>query len=148
MRKYVCCKEYDSWKRRKGSPAYKKWKILHDKECLKKHDGSAGMMENVGIVRIFQNSLSRHSVRYTSYYGNGDSKTFSSITVFHPYGNDILVSKIECLGHVQKIIGTRLRKLKQMISKLSDGKSIGEKGGLFDIMIDFITTYWKCNPTK
>ncbi|GFU47461.1 uncharacterized protein TNCV_2693321 [Trichonephila clavipes] len=102
------CKGYDSWKRRKGSPAYKKWKILHVKECLKNHNGSAGMMETVGMVRIFQRSLSHRSVRYTSYIGDGDSKTFSSITASNPYGEDITVSKIECVGHVQKRMGTRL----------------------------------------
>ncbi|GFX40232.1 uncharacterized protein TNCV_4318661 [Trichonephila clavipes] len=136
------CKGCDSWKRRKGSPAYKKWKILHVKECLKKHNGSAGMMETVGMVRIFQRSLSHRSVRYTSYIGDGDSKTFSSITASNPYGEDITVSKIECVGHVQKRMGTRLRKLKQMSSKLSDGKSIGGKGRLTDRMIDLITTYY------
>ncbi|GFT54234.1 uncharacterized protein TNCV_2467441 [Trichonephila clavipes] len=41
------CKGSDSWKRRKGSPAYKKGKILHVKECLKNNNGSAGMMETV-----------------------------------------------------------------------------------------------------
>ncbi|GFV55583.1 uncharacterized protein TNCV_1820701 [Trichonephila clavipes] len=136
------CKGCDSWKRRKGSPAYKKWKILHVKECLKNHNGSAGMMETVGMVRIFQRSLSHRSVRYTSYIGNGDSKTFSSITASNPYGEDITVSKIDCVGHVQKRMGTRLRKLKQMSSKLSDGKSIGGKGSLTDRMIDLITTYY------
>ncbi|GFV97184.1 uncharacterized protein TNCV_3527691 [Trichonephila clavipes] len=136
------CKGCDSWKRRKGSPAYKKWKILHVKECLKNHNGSAGMMETVGMVRIFQRSLSHRSVRYTSYIGDGDSKTFSSITASIPYGEDITVSKIECVGHVQKRMGTRLRKLKQMSSKLSDGKSIGGKGRLTDRMIDLITTYY------
>ncbi|GFV93371.1 uncharacterized protein TNCV_3685941 [Trichonephila clavipes] len=129
-------------KRRKGSPAYKKWKILHVKECLKNHNGSAGMMETVGMVRIFQRSLSHRSVRYTSYIGDGDSKTFSSITASNPYGEDITVSKIECVGHVQKRMGTRLRKLKQMSLKLSDGKSIGGKGRLTDRMIDLITTYY------
>ncbi|GFT99707.1 uncharacterized protein TNCV_1140931 [Trichonephila clavipes] len=92
----------DSWKRRKGSPAYKKWKILHVKECLKNHNGSAGMMDTVGMVRMFQRSLSHRSVRYTSYIGDGDSKTFSSITASNPYGEDITVSKIECVGHVKK----------------------------------------------
>ncbi|GFX22800.1 uncharacterized protein TNCV_2605421 [Trichonephila clavipes] len=71
-------------------------------ECLKNYNGSAGMMETVGIVRIFQRSLSHRSVRYTSYIGDGDSKTFSSITASNPYGEDITVSKIECVGHVQK----------------------------------------------
>ncbi|GFU78747.1 uncharacterized protein TNCV_1389901 [Trichonephila clavipes] len=136
------CKGCDSGKRRKGSPAYKKWKILHVKECLKNHNGSAGMMETVGMVRIFQRSLSHRSVRYTSYIGDGDSKTFSSITASNPYGEDITVSKIECVGHVQKRMGTRLRKLEQMSSKLSDGKSIGGKGKLTDRMIDLITTYY------
>ncbi|GFX93325.1 uncharacterized protein TNCV_151311 [Trichonephila clavipes] len=136
------CKGCDSWKRRKGSPAYKKWKILHVKECLKNHNDSAGMMETVGIVRIFQRSLSHRSVRYTSYIGDGDSKTFSSITASNPYGEDNTVSKIECVGHVQKRMGTRLRKLKQMSSKLSDGKSIGGKGRLTDRIIDLITTYY------
>ncbi|GFS93831.1 uncharacterized protein TNCV_5053041 [Trichonephila clavipes] len=122
------CKGCDSWKRRKGSPAYKKWKILHVKECLKTHNGSAGMM-TVRLVRIFQRSLSHRSVRYTSYIGDGDSKTFSSITASNPYGEDITVSKIECVGHVQKRMGTRLRKLIQMSSKLSDGKLIGGREG-------------------
>ncbi|GFU23799.1 putative RNA-directed DNA polymerase from transposon X-element [Trichonephila clavipes] len=39
-------------------------------------------------------------------------------------------------------MGTRLRKLKQMSSKLSDGKSTGGKGRLTDRMIDLITTYY------
>ncbi|GFW95965.1 uncharacterized protein TNCV_4173921 [Trichonephila clavipes] len=117
-------------------------KCSFGRECLKNHNGSAGMMETVGMVRIFQHSLSHRSVRYTSYIENGDSKTFSSITASNPYGEDITVSKIECVGHVQKRMGTRLRKLKQMGSKLSDGKSIGGKGRLTDRMIDLITTYY------
>ncbi|GFS67833.1 uncharacterized protein TNCV_4958601 [Trichonephila clavipes] len=96
------CKGYDSWKRQRVTCLQKKWKILHVKECLKNHNGSAGMMETVGMVRIFQRSLSHRSVRYTSYIGDGDSKTFSSITASNPYGEDITVSKIECVGHVQK----------------------------------------------
>ncbi|GFX74301.1 hypothetical protein TNCV_3452491 [Trichonephila clavipes] len=50
----------------KRSPVYKKWKILHVKECLKNHNGSAGMMETMEMVRIFQRSLSHSSVRHTS----------------------------------------------------------------------------------
>ncbi|GFU84202.1 uncharacterized protein TNCV_2488671 [Trichonephila clavipes] len=101
------------------------------------------MMETVGMVRIFQRSLSHRSVRYTSYIGDGDSKTFSSIiTASNPYGEDITVSKLNVLDMFKKRMGTRLRKLKQMSSKLSDGKSIGGKGGLTDRMIDLITTYY------
>ncbi|GFX58481.1 uncharacterized protein TNCV_416611 [Trichonephila clavipes] len=62
----------------------------------------------------------------------------------NPYGEeeDITVSKSECVGHVQKRMGTRLRKLKQMSSKLGDGKSIGGKGRFTDRMIVLIATYY------
>ncbi|GFT11651.1 uncharacterized protein TNCV_264481 [Trichonephila clavipes] len=68
------CKGCDSGNEERGHLLTKKWKILHVKECLKTTNGSAGMMETVGMVRIFQRSLSHRSVRYTSYI-NGDSKT-------------------------------------------------------------------------
>ncbi|GFV19300.1 uncharacterized protein TNCV_3225601 [Trichonephila clavipes] len=116
-------------------------KCSFGRECLKNHNGSAGMMETAGMVRIFQRSVSHRSVRYTSYIGDGDSKTFSSITASNPYGEDITVSKIECVGHVQKN-RTRLRKLKQMSSKLSDGKSIGGKEKVDRQNDDLITTYY------
>ncbi|GFV49680.1 uncharacterized protein TNCV_1959881 [Trichonephila clavipes] len=106
------CKGCDSWKRRKGSPAYKKF--LHVKsssECLKNHNGSAGMMETVGMVRIFQRSLSHRSVRYASYIGDGDSKTFSSITASNPYGEDITVSKIECVGQWELVYKIKTNEL-------------------------------------
>ncbi|GFV16991.1 uncharacterized protein TNCV_3346861 [Trichonephila clavipes] len=73
-----------------------------DAEVISSFCKGSGMMETVGMVRIFQRSLSHRSVRYTSYIGDGDSKTFSSITASNPYGEDITVSKIECVGHVQK----------------------------------------------
>ncbi|GFU68709.1 uncharacterized protein TNCV_309241 [Trichonephila clavipes] len=46
-----------------------------------------------------------------------------------PYGDYHLIQKIECVGHVQKRMGTRLMKLKLVYSKkkLSDGKTIGGK---------------------
>ncbi|GFW50761.1 uncharacterized protein TNCV_3590431 [Trichonephila clavipes] len=49
-----------------------------------------------------------------------------------PYGDDHLIQKIECVGHVQKRMGTRLRRLKLVYSKkkLSDGKTIGGKGSV------------------
>ncbi|GFT63327.1 uncharacterized protein TNCV_3695961 [Trichonephila clavipes] len=52
-------------------------------------------------------------------------------------------SKIVCVGHVQKRMGTRLRKLIQMSSKLSDGKSIGGKGRLTDRINGLIITYYE-----
>ena len=60
-----------------------------------------------------------------------------------PYG-DTLVEKVECVGHVQKRMGTRLRNLKAAWKKktLTDGKLIGGKNRLTDTRIDQITTYY------
>ena len=48
------------------------------------------------------------------------------------------------MGHVQKRLGTRLRKLKSSYSekKLSDGKGISGKGRLTDKMIDTMQNYY------
>ncbi|GFY23884.1 uncharacterized protein TNCV_3536781 [Trichonephila clavipes] len=62
-----------------------------------------------------------------------------------PHG--VIVSKlkkIECVGHVQKRMSSRLRKLKSSLGKkkLSDGKTIGEKGHLTDVVIKRLTTFY------
>ncbi|GFU34687.1 uncharacterized protein TNCV_1993971 [Trichonephila clavipes] len=64
--------------------------------------------------------------------------------LLHPIRMDKIsqFQKIECVGHVQKRMGTGLRKLKQRSSKLSDGKLIVGKGRLTDKMIDLIITYY------
>ncbi|GFW06159.1 uncharacterized protein TNCV_36351 [Trichonephila clavipes] len=75
---------------------------------------------------------------------DGDSKTFSSIAEKEPYGDSVPIEKIECVGHVQKRMGSRLRKLKALWGekKLSDGETIGGKGRLTDAVISKLTTFY------
>ncbi|GFW39672.1 uncharacterized protein TNCV_3188431 [Trichonephila clavipes] len=86
--------------------------------------------------------------------GDGDTKTFNAPSENKPYGDDHLIQKIECVGHVEKRMGTRLRKLKLVYSKnkLSDGKTIGGKGRLTDSLIDKLAHYYgnaiRCNSTS
>ena len=54
---------------------------------------------------------------YTGYYGNGDSKGFHKAKDVYP---GVSVVKYECIGHVQKRVGNRLRKLKKTV-KWFDG---------------------------
>ncbi|GFU78174.1 uncharacterized protein TNCV_4402031 [Trichonephila clavipes] len=74
---------------------------------------------------------------------DGDSKTFLSIAEKEPYGDSVPIVKIECVGHVQKQMGNRLRKLKAFTGekKLSDGKTIGGKGRPTDAIISKLTTF-------
>ncbi|GFW31537.1 uncharacterized protein TNCV_4419721 [Trichonephila clavipes] len=73
-------------------------------------------MEAVGSTRIFQCSIVKRGLKYAHYYGDGDSKGF--ISVKDTYGKDS-VTKYECIGHVQKRVGARLRKLKSKNKNLS-----------------------------
>lgn len=99
----------------------------HSTNCTANYKGSSGGIEVDGAVQIFQRSLEKN-VRYNRYLGDGDSKGFSAVESLSIYGDEA-VTKLECIGHVQKRMGSRLRKLKQKFKgqKLSDGKPLGGK---------------------
>ena len=81
-----------------------------DHVCKSNHEGSDGKMEVVGVERIFSRSMETRRLCYTDYYGDGDSKSFVSV---QKYLCPKVLSKQECIGYVQKRVGTRLRKLKK-----------------------------------
>ena len=62
----------------------------------------------------------------------GDFSTHNSIVKRKAYRDDSIPRKLECIGHVQKRVGNRLRKLKNSKKrvKLSDGKGPAGKGRL------------------
>ncbi len=135
------CKGCDWWNNKdKTTQAYKDWQANHI--CTINHTGSSGSMEATAAVAMFGRSKNLHSLRYTRYIGDGDSSSFQTVFNSKPYDKDI--EKIECVGHVQKRMGSRLRKLKDSYKgqKLSDGKPIGGKNRLTDVKIDAITTYY------
>lgn len=70
-------------------------------------------MEVTGPVQIFQNSVSKGN-RYTKYLGDGVSKGFQSVVKSKPHGKHIDIVKLECIGHFQKGIGSKLRKCLRM----------------------------------
>lgn len=103
-------------------------------QCTANHKGTSGSMEPVGSYRIFDRSIQTRQLRYIEFYGDGDSKGYE--TVKNVYGEDNQVVKQECIGHVQKRVGTRLRNLK------AKQKGIGGKGKLTDKFIDKIQNYY------
>ncbi|GFW91811.1 uncharacterized protein TNCV_3400711 [Trichonephila clavipes] len=107
--------------------------FAEDHVCHSNFQGSALKMEAVGATRIFQRSIVKRGLKYAHYYGDGDSKGFISVKDF--YGKDS-VTKYECIGHVQKRVGARLRKLK------SKNKNLSGKGKLTDSFIDRLQNYY------
>jgi len=134
---YGCSK----WKKMPDSPAKQKWLTGHT--CSINYVGSAPAMEPEGVKRIFLRSESDRCLQYTGYIGDGDSKSYSHILKVDPY-NGKSIRKYECVGHVQKRLGTALRKLKSQYGrkKLSDNKPIGGYGRLTADRIDKLQTYY------
>lgn len=85
----------------------------HQKNCPINHHGSPGKMEVDAMIEIFQRSEERYGVQYNNYIGDGDAKTFKAIADAMPYGKDFQITKSECVGHVKKHMGSRLRNLKK-----------------------------------
>ncbi|GFT51738.1 uncharacterized protein TNCV_4440401 [Trichonephila clavipes] len=60
------------------------------------------------------------------------------------YGNEYPIEKLECIGHVMKGMGTRLRRLKAQLKGqiLSDGKCLSGKNRLTEHEIDNLQSYY------
>ena len=135
------CKACERWCPMKGTEKYKIWKAGHT--CLINHFGSSGAMESSGAIQIFGRSIPFLGLRYTGYIGDGDSNFNASVVASSPYG-DTTIEKLECVGHIQKCMGNRLRSLRKSLTgtKLSDGKGIAGKGRLTDKIINTIQNYY------
>lgn len=111
--------------------AYESWKASHC--CKINHRGSAGSMEAEGAKHIFSRSIKNRNLRYTQFYGDGDSKSHATVKYIYP---DLTIEKLECIGHVQKRVGNRLRNLRKKV------KSITGKGKLTLHAIDKLQNYY------
>ncbi|GFY03563.1 uncharacterized protein TNCV_3212001 [Trichonephila clavipes] len=94
------------------------------------------------VLHVRRSETSRKAC-YTQYLGDGDSKGFLTIKEAKVYGGTE-VEKLECVGHVQKRMGTRLRNILKMSKgiKLSDGKNISGRGRLTLKEVDSIQHYY------
>lgn len=84
---------------------------------------------------MFTRSVTKRSVRYTRFVADGDSKNWKTIADNNPYGPEVVIQKYECIGHVGKRMGARLRRLRKE-------KNLGGKGGLSDAFIKTIQSYY------
>ena len=95
-------------------------------------------MEVDGIIEMFTRFEELHNVKYTTYIGDGDTKTFKSLLDMQPYGDDLIVKKSKCVGHVKKRMRSRLRAGKKK-TKGVGGKGVGK---LTDKLIRDLTNYY------
>ncbi|KYN03416.1 hypothetical protein ALC62_05734 [Cyphomyrmex costatus] len=90
-------------------------------------------MEVQSMLEMFARAENLHGAQYKKYIGDGDTKTFAALLK-----HDDEVEKKECVNHVQKRIGSKLRKAKKT------NKNIGGRGAgkLTDKLINELGTYY------
>ena len=67
-------------------------------------------MEPVGLVQLFKCSLN-YKLRYKHFVSDGDSSTLASLVKDKPYGEECEIVKEDCIGHIQKPMGSALHRL-------------------------------------
>lgn len=139
-------------KKKKDKKSFEEWHKSHAKKCQVNFQGLAGAMEPEGAVRIWGRSED-NGLRYKTFLGDGDSSSYKAVTNMNggkgPY-KDIQVQKEECINHVQKRMGTRLRKLKGELKEEKTTKTgkmikrslVGGKHQLTDKQIDAYQRYY------
>ena len=102
----------------------------HQSTCPINHQGASGKVEGEGANELFLRSIEKRPLRYKVY------------ACEEKFEMDYFVVKKECVGHVQKRMGSRLMQLKKNFGKkkLDDGKGICVKGHLTQKEVDKIET--------
>ena len=111
--KMKTCKACAYWKGKTGMKA-EGLRRVH--KCPVNHTTSSGAMEADGVLECFNSSVSERKFRYLTYIGDGETKSYQNVVAADPYlGYHV---KAECVGHVQKRVGTRLSKIKSDYKEL------------------------------
>lgn len=121
---------------------FQEWYTQHKEDCENNYKGSSNAMEVEGVKRMWLCSVANLKLRYTTFIGDGDAKTFATLTELKPYGPNITIIKHECVGHVQKRLGSALRKLKKSGVVDEDSRVVKFKGRLTDKAIDTLNVYY------
>ena len=86
-------------------------------------------MEREGSIEIFTRSIEKHNLKHSVYVGDGGSSSFGAVkeAVREKHGDTYEIIKEDCIGHIQKRMGSALRSYKNRKrgTKLADGKSTG-----------------------
>jgi len=77
--KCLYCQQCATQKCKLPSASFNAWHEKHEPYCKINHKGSSSAIETVAAVEMFLRSVSKRSLRYTTYVGDGDSSSFASV---------------------------------------------------------------------
>ena len=109
------CQECVKKKSRSTPEEFTAWKATHQQHCMQNFEGKSGAMDVEAALRLWKRSETL-GYRYTAFISDGDSASFNAVSALNdgacPY-RTAKVSKMECVNHVSKWMGTRLLQLKK-----------------------------------
>jgi hypothetical protein len=131
-------------KAKADTPEFDEFARAHKDHCSVTHTESSGAMEVTSVLQMFERSEKERGLTYSHYLGDGDSKGHLAVKKADPYKGRVEVKKLECINHVAKRMGTRLRNLvsRFRVQKCKDGKPLGGKGRMTDKLINKLQGYY------
>ena len=129
----------------KTSTEYETWYKGHKQNCNINHVGSSGIMEKAAATEILLRSIEIRNLMYTIFVGDEDTDCFANVrNTCLEFNENYVVEKEECVGHIQKRLGTALREYKKKKKgvKLLDGKGVGGTNRLTDKFIDKMQNHY------
>ncbi|KAL8573387.1 hypothetical protein ACOMHN_032402 [Nucella lapillus] len=87
------------------------WKANHAPDCCINHHQSSKAMEQEAAKVLWGRSVSKYGLRYVEMLSDGDFSAFKAVCGINPYGDEIAITKLDCVNHAHKRMGTALRKL-------------------------------------
>ncbi|XP_077537466.1 uncharacterized protein LOC144149688 [Haemaphysalis longicornis] len=123
---------------KEGDPAYEAWRATHT--CQKNTEKKSGEMEVEAALILFERSLQKYGLRYTTILCDGDCRTFLALQDKKVYGF-IQIEKEDCVNHVQKRMFTNL-KTALAKHKGSGSENLGGKGRLTGDLVTKLSSYY------
>lgn len=120
-----------------NSQAYIDWMESHGPKCTANFDKSSKAMKAQSAIDMWGRSIEKHKLRYVDFVGDGNCSSHRDVVKSKPYGDEVAVRKVECVGHIQKRMGGKLRRKKRDMKtkQLSDEKTIAGRHRLTDHLI-------------
>ena len=104
------CIKWSEERKEKNPDEFNHYWESHSSQCPANFKGTSQAMESSAALEIWSRSVEKHSLAYTTYVGDGDSKSFKRLCDDDPYNGKEIVRKEECLGHTQKRLKKHLTK--------------------------------------
>ena len=89
------CNRWNDTRKEEHPEEYKLWFDSHKANCMKNYSGSSQSMEPAAAKIIWSRSVSKHKLCYSTFIGDGDSKSYQQVASMDPYPL-VQIHKEEC----------------------------------------------------